>query len=469
MSGYAFEALRLLEAAVIALPSRRSLPPEPATARMLREIGAAQSAPARPADQFLEGVRLRLGDGSESPRDLRYAPWILWHGNPQAIGFPGLLERVVKQAIERRSTLRNLIEAWLRDFAVDQRGVRETGLAIVALLQNNTDARLDIWRNAQTRFHMFDPLVGPRGIVTAVLGNQRPVTEVLASLGFVDELRATGGYMRAVHDECLAHFPRLLRGPDVADQFGCAVALLTHGKQLRFPDARRSIAQSLLGPWTDGRQSPSLEAQGLVKDFVLKYIGHPRLQPHLWIGADAESAVVRGWLARATLQLFFRLIAEHAPDSWQYRQAFWLSCLNKGAIADAWLALGPRVHASALARKQLGDAFGELAGSSGDQSVLLLRIGPIILAEWSHNGKLRAWPVHRAPKLYERTYHRAELIKNGLPFPADPIRPFAVASGSDHSGLMHVGSATGVWQRRAAALLAEHAGITLFPTDWQVR
>lgn len=434
---------------------------------MLREIGAAQSAPARPADQFLEEVRLRLRNGGDSPQDLRNAPWILWHGSPPGIGFPGLLERVVKQATERRSTLRNLVEAWLRDFAIEQRGVREAGLAIVVLLQSNTDARLDIWRNAQTRFSMFDPLLGPRGIATEVVSGRPPATEVLGSVGLVDELRAIGGYTRVIHDECLAHFPRLLRGPDVANQFGRAVALLTNGKQLRFPDARRSIAQSLLGPWTDGRQSPSLEAQGLVKDFVLKYIGSPQLQPHLWIGADAEAAVVRGWLARATLQVFFRLIAEHAFDSqWRYREAFWLACLNKGAIADAWLVLGSRVHASALARKQLGEAFGELTGSSADQSVLLLRIGPIILAEWSHNGKLRAWPVRQAPRLYEHTYHRAELIEEGLPFPADPVRPFAIASGSDHSGLRHFPQ--GAWQRRAAALLAQQAGVTLFPTDWEV-
>ena len=374
----------------------------------------------------------------------------------------------MKQAFESRSTFRNLIEAWLRDFAVGQREIREAGLAIVTLLENNADARLDIWRNAQTRFSMFDPLVGPRDIAAEVLSSQRPVTEVLGSLGFADELRANGGYMRAIHDECVAQLPRLLRGPSVASQFSRAVALLTQGKQLRFPDARRSTAKSLLGPWTDGHQPPSLEAQGLVKDFLLKYIGHPQLQPHLWIGAETEAAVLRGWLARATLQVFFGLIAKHAPDSWRYREAFWLACLKKGAIADAWLALGKSVHAS-LDRKQIGDAFGELAGSSGDQSVLLLRIGPIVLAEWSHNGKLRAWSAQQAPKLYERTYRRAELVQDGLPFPADPTRPLAVARGSDRSGLMHLGSVTGLWQRRAAALLAQQAGVTVFPTDWEVR
>jgi hypothetical protein len=396
----------------------------------------------------------------------------LWHGNPQAIGFPGLLDRVVKQAAERRSTLRNLIEAWLRDFAQDQHGIREAGLAIVALLQNDTnDARLDIWRNAHTQFSMFDPVGGPRNIAVEALGSQRPAAKVLDSAGFGDELRATGGYMRAIHAECLAQLPRVLRGQEAANQFIRAVLVLTNGHQLRFPDARRDVARSLLGPWTDGRQPPpSVEAQGLVKDFVLKYIGHPQLHPHLWMGADTEAAVVLRWLAQATLRVFFGLIAEYALDSqWQYREAFWSACLNKGAIADAWLVLGYRVHASALARKELGDDFGLLSGSGADQSVLLLRIGPIVLAEWSHNGKLRAWRVRQGPKLYERTYRRAELTQDGLSFPADPKRLYGPVSESDHSGLTHSGAASGVWQRRAAAFLAQHADIVLRPTEWRLQ
>jgi hypothetical protein len=46
-------------------------------------------------------------------------------------------------------------------------------------------------------------------------------------------------------------------------------------------------------------------------------------------------------LARASLDLFFKLIDEHALDAqWRYRHAFWLAYLEQGVIADAWLALG---------------------------------------------------------------------------------------------------------------------------------
>jgi hypothetical protein len=143
--------------------------------------------------------------------------------------------------------------------------------------------------------------------------------------------------------------------------------------------------------------------------------------------------------------------------------------LLKGAIDDAWLALGANVHASARARQDLGSAFGRLegAGASGDQSVLLLRIGPLLIAEWSHNGSMRAWLADEAPRLGRASYARGDLIRSCLPFPSDPIR--RGLSDTTTSGLRHAGSATGIWQRRAALLLARHANIRLQSTDWRLQ
>ncbi len=440
---------------------------------MLREIGAPQNAPAAPPSQYLQEVRERLRAGGSDRKDLRAAPWLFWQGDPPAIVFPGLLDRVVMQAAEQRSTLRNLIEAWLRDFSRDAPRITEAGQAIARLLTTTTDPRLNIWREGQAQFSMFEAETGPAAIAAAILGSSRPPEVVLESLGFDDELRTVGGYMRAIHSECLERLPGLLRGREVKISFSRIASVLLHGGNLRFPAARLDVARSLLRPWTDSQREPLPEAQIIVKDFVLTHIGHPQLRPRQWIGAEAEAAVMRRWLAQASLRVFFGLIADHAELTadqdlalqWPYREAFWSACLKKGFIADAWLALGQRVHASARAKRELGNAFGLLAGSSADQSVLLMRVGNLILAEWSHNGKLRAWPGREAPKLYQASYRRKDFILPGLPFPPEPDPP----ANTDRSGLVHAGSAGGVWQRRAAALLARHAGITLLPTDWQIR
>jgi hypothetical protein len=132
--------------------------------------------------------------------------------------------------------------------------------------------------------------------------------------------------------------------------------------------------------------------------------------------------------------------------------------------------LGGNVHASARARRELGSDFGllESSGASADQSVLLLRIGPLVLAEWSHNGSLRAWPADRGPKLGQKDdpYKPAILRRPSLPFPPHPTRP---GPDSGTGGLRHMGSATGVWQRRAALLLARHANIRLRAIDWRLQ
>ncbi len=175
MTGQALEALQRLEAAVAALPRRAKLPAEAASARMLRDIGATEAAPAPPAGAFLEELRARLRRGSTQPKDLRLAPWVLWDGNPPAIGFPGLLERVVTRAEERRATLRNLIEAWLRDFAPDRPGIGETGEAIRRLLASSAHDRLDLWRAAEARFGMFDAGTGPAATAAELFAGERSV------------------------------------------------------------------------------------------------------------------------------------------------------------------------------------------------------------------------------------------------------------------------------------------------------
>lgn len=215
---------------------------------------------------------------------------------------------------------------------------------------------------------------------------------------------------------------------------------------------------------------PSVGVQNHVKTFLVDNLGNPQTRAGRWVGAEEEAALIRRWLTRASLKVFFDLISDHALDiHWTYREAFWSACLNKGGIDDAWLVLGPAVHASARARESLGTAFGRLEGGgvSADQSVLLLRIGPLVISEWSHNGKMRAFPAARAPRFWQSSYSRSDLTLPGLSFPPDPRRPGSTAS--DSTGLAHMGSGTGVWQRRAARLLAQHASVVLTEADWRLR
>lgn len=472
MSGHLAAALMRLEAQIQAVSPH--LPPEAQTARMLRAIRATEAAVRPPELAALEALRARLRDAVSGgvppvPRDLKRTPWILWHGQPPAIGFSGLLDMVVGQAAQSSRTLRYLIEAWLRDFSPDAPNIVQAGEAIRRLLADSKDPRFEGWRAADGTFQLFDARHGPAALAAMVLSGKQPVAEVLEAGGFADAARAISGYLRAVQLELLARLPADLTGPRAGELLTRACAFLSHGDRLRFDDKRTDVAHALCQPWlaSQGRAADP-GVQRPIQDFLMARIGNPQLRPGRWIGAEKEAALVRQWLARTSLEVFFALIADHALDShWKYREAFWSACLRKNAIDDAWLALGAKVHASARARQGLGSAFGRLegAGAAGDQSVLLLRIGPLVVAEWSHNGSLRAWRADQAPKLARTTYTRADLIRPCLPFPRDPYGNRTQDQGT--SGLRHTAAASGGWQRRAALLLARHANVNLQALDWR--
>jgi len=295
----------------------------------------------------------------------------------------------------------------------------------------------------------------------------------LSASGFDDPLRASGGYIRAVQQEILAKASRLLTRPDADQSLKRVLAFLAPKGALRFaePKSRGEMARSLLRPWLAGEGEPEEMIRFQIQDFLLDHLGDPRLKAQRWQEAGEQAtSLMRRWLTRASLKAFFGLISEHALDAhWRYREAFWSACLEKDATVEAWLALGTRIHASARAVEDLKGAYARLDGASGDQAVLLLRVKNLIFCEWSHNGKLRAWPADwsNAPRLERKSYTRAELTGKGLPFP--PNARFRSNGSADGMGLSHVGSDRNRWQGSAAELLARRTQIVLTPADWRPR
>ncbi len=80
-----------------------------------------------------------------------------------------------------------------------------------------------------------------------------------------------------------------------------------NGKQLRFDDFRAAIARALCQPWLDGARQPDADLQQAIKDFLVAAIGNPQLRPGRWVGAESKSALIRRWLARASLKVFLAL------------------------------------------------------------------------------------------------------------------------------------------------------------------
>jgi hypothetical protein len=439
------------------------------TARMLLQLGASETSPASPPADFLQNVRRNLvaaiPSGQFSPKDLRYAPWLLWNGDPPAASLPGLVPQLLNQARTSGATLRRLIESYLRDFKPRAPGLTEAAACICAVLAKG-EARFDSWRIAQNEVHLFDPERGPAKLAALLLADE-PSEVVLARYNLDNPLRAAGNYMIAVEDAVRAQGSQVLRKSGVKGLERILQILAPTG-ELRFKYHAPDTGRALLRAWLDGGPEPAPALRGSVRQLLLQWLGDPRISLQLWAATgDDEAKLMRRWLARASLDLFFRLIDEHAPRSqWQFRHAFWLAYLERGAIADAWLGLGSQVYRSARAIAELGEAYGQLRGER-KQCALLLRIGSLVIVEFTHDGKMRAWPAGSrvAPSLGRKEYDSAELKRECLEFPPD--RRTVKGGSIDRKGLRHDGSNIGRWQGSAAELIERRTGIRITPREWR--
>jgi hypothetical protein len=449
-------------------------PPEARHTRAaLEKLAGLEDLPPRPPpENLLELLRRDLaqlfgaGRGHEATRrQLRLAPWILWNGEPRGETITGLLEAVLAQAREHRGTLRTLLTSWLLHFDPESPNHARVGRFLAERIAASDEPRFGWARIAQADVSLFDAKSGPNRLGHALVTGAPPIDELLARYGFTDPIRATSAYLCQASLAALREWPSVSMRKDAAELLDRLLALWTREGRIRFESERASFARGLLRPWIDG-PAPSEEIRMRVQRALLDRLGDPRVPGGAgrWAQVDPQAvALFKSWLARASLEAFFAIIRQFALDhQWRYRERFWKACLARGAIADVWLALAHEVADAARVVQDLRGAYGELSGGvEATHAVILMRIGPLVLCEWSHNGKLRAWPVdwRHAPRLGLRAYTGYELKTDSLVFPG----------GSREDGLRHAGSESGRWQERAAALLRERAGVALEPRDYMPR
>jgi hypothetical protein len=163
---------------------------------------------------------------------------------------------------------------------------------------------------------------------------------------------------------------------------------------------------------------------------------------------------MRKWLALAQLDLFIRIIERTAVERmFNARRDFWQSYFQRGVVSDVTLIAA--VDADREARKvnqrsNTNLTWSTLSGAQSDHSVLLLRIDRLVIAEWSHNGKMRFWRADdvAAPRFHMPRYNRADLVTGSMPI---------AATTGESDGITH--HPDGAWQRRAARVIEDFTGI----------
>ncbi len=448
-----------------------------ASDQLLEQLGVLDKAPAVPAPDRLHELRRRLANCKNvaefdllKRRDIRDAIWILWNGQPRGASLRGLVEAVARKATGSRRLTLTMIDAWFRDFSAGDPQIAEGAKHIRTLLKASKDLKLAHWQELHRVFDIFSSEKGPNNLAVSLLTGTDSVRAMLERWGFGGHDRAASGYVSAILDAVLLRTADALRSPAGDVRMQRIQTLLemqgADGNYL-WPQQRfDSSARYLLAPWLDGKAEPHDSVRESVRVFLLERLGDPWSSAKRWVlaGEDA-SALMKRWLTQISLKVFFELIREQALDKhWRYREAFWTACLEHGAIKEAWLVLGSHTRYTAASIKDMRGTYGSLQEADASQSVLLLRVGSLVLCEWSHNGSLRAWlaTARGTPELRLRRYFSSDLRRASLPFP-----PSNLSKGADAGpGLHHKGSEVGRWQSVAARLIAEQTNIHLTYKDW---
>jgi hypothetical protein len=340
-------------------------------------------------------------------RDLRRLVSELW-GDERCDGIaPVVLDAAI--AADAKSLDRAVLTAYLRHFPADHPSF-ERLRAASALGAGRRDWP---WRLRGETWQLWDAQAGPERLASALL-SQPDAHSVLRDAGFDGDLAQSEFVADALEAAC----------EKAADTKGDAAVqagerLIGLFEQLAISGTDAMLAWALLAPWLD-RQPPDAYRDRLAKLLVTR-IGDPRLQRARWEALTADMrdpeaprlvAMVRRWLTQRTVRQFFTVVGSttNDPKQWAAREEFWLAYLDDGAIDDAWFAFGRQADALADGGVESGSdlLYGEITGSGADasHSALLMSIGDVRIAEWSHNGSCRFWDQRdrQAPQLYRKQY-----------------------------------------------------------------
>lgn len=394
--------------------------------------------------------------------DLKWAPWVLFT-HPETA--PGRLaaDRVVLQDYlawagnrARPRQLCSLLYNFLKsypDFLPTFHFLRQELDKLLA--QHSTAQGKAVWERCR-RYALLDN-DGPATFAVLLAEPNRPLKSLMEGAGF-DSLLETGRFMALAYARLLQKMSAAPRGQAQENlmQRVLEISARPSGREREGPrfGQGKALAETLLLPFAQGGGTSELTDR--IKTFLVQHLGDPRFVSHTWQSVnDQARGVILSWLVKAALEDFFEILSATADEIWEYRRDFWSAYLDRGYIQEAWVILGTNASARARHNFHSGVTHARLVGASANQSVLLMRIGDLTIAEWSHNGKCRIWSQRTSqdkrvgvPQRYLREY-RAEELRNAADFEQ-----------------VHGGSNRATWQRKVHDYIRGRTNISLRTTDY---
>lgn len=232
------------------------------------------------------------------------------------------------------------------------------------------------------------------------------------------------------------------------------------------PSWRRVLPEIIIKPWH------TLSTPASVADTVYQYfVNEKRFGPVVeelsdtvrvnWKDASPEVIeVMKYWSMGDQMRWFMKIIRDTADEIWEHRERFWMAYHNARLIDRVRLIFGP--DAQLAARREKGMAASGLyarleSAPNRSHSVLVVKIGDLILIEGSHNRRLKAFKESENIILADLLFKRKSIDNDYL-----KINSLHFHDGSSkEAGLPHMQSATKWWQRKARDLIRSATGAHL--------
>lgn len=409
----------------------------------------------RIADMLLSELKK---DAAINVRRARDGAWCLWETNPAIAAIEPVLERYLKQVetLADKRVSRSLCNVYLSQFQADRPGLQRVSKALetVSLVAG------DPYGGLQRDLQLFSLPQGPENMAARALSERRTPIDLLQSLGLSGAMTLQGGFV----EPCVkAALERVAQDRELKPQerlkFVKALAVDPAKSSLLFPRLKALTANALLLPYAKSQPSEDIQAETL--SLLVKAIGDPRSRAAEWRAMEEAARIARRWLTKQSIDHFLEVVDRVALDRmWRWRRKFWNAVFDtKGAdgesiVQEACVVFDNFGYDEAL-RMGIEDlTMGRFQRGGGSvekgQSVLLLKIGRMVIAEWSHNSSVRIWydaDRDGAPKLYQASYTASEL-KSGRSYYPDWERA-------------HMSPETLFWQKAVADKLYERIRIRI--------
>lgn len=406
---------------------------------------------------------------SLSLRELRRVPWVLFYSpqgerDSQWIGcsFSVLqdYETWILQKGRSGSPVHALVHEFIRVYPRDIETFDEWRDLIRRVLRYRELPSLERWKTACEKHSLLEPQA-PERFVSGLISSDELLRSRLASANLDQEVLRACNFLRVGMHDILARSAAQVgqsKLSEIAERR--LLEFLTVNDRLRFDDkeTRVLIACTFLDQYR--HRDPPKHHLDYLREWFVQQFGNPHLPPHRrrrWAGVpDTTRLVIGRWLVDRNIDKFIDLMKETAMERhWRFREAFWRSLSRRHVIKEIWFVLGRDANALLAARGMSDKSEGssaKLFGAEPSQSVLLMRLAGLTIAEWSHNGSCRIWfnGHPNAPRLFQERYR------------AGPLR--AVADFSQP----HLGSERYLWQWRIAEWLRDNHGPDIQREDYRV-